>query len=76
MTKFESVLIQALELDEAEREMLAYRLGLSVGAEKEPGYDEAWAVEIKRRLDEIDRGDVKLVDWEEVRRELVTDSRD
>lgn len=68
MTKFEAVLTQAMELDEDEREMLAIRLGMSLSDEKEPGYDEAWAAELKKRLDEIDRGEADLVDWENAER--------
>ncbi|MGE0600206.1 MAG: addiction module protein [Dehalococcoidia bacterium] len=73
MTKFESVLSQAMELDEDEREMLAIRLGMSLSEQKEPGYDEAWAAEIKKRLEEIDRGEADLVDWEEFEKELMAD---
>jgi putative addiction module component (TIGR02574 family) len=73
VTKFESVLNQALELDEDEREMLALRLGMTLSDDKEPGYDEAWAAELKKRLAEIDRGEADLVDWEEFRKELVAD---
>ena len=74
MTKFESILAQAMELDEDERRLLAVRLGLSIGDEKEPGYDEAWSAEIKKRLDEIDRGEADLVDWEDFRKELISPS--
>jgi hypothetical protein len=73
VTKFESVLNQALELDEDEREMLALRLGMTLSDDKEPGYDEAWAAELKKRLAEIDRGEADLMDWEEFRKELVAD---
>ena len=65
MTKFESVLSQALELDELERQMLALRLEMSLGEEKDPGYDAAWEAEVKRRLNEIDRGEVELIDWDD-----------
>lgn len=71
MTKFESVLSQALELDEHERQMLALRLEASLGEAKEPGYDAAWEAEIKRRVEEIERGEVELIDWEDVRRDLM-----
>ncbi|MFN8615685.1 MAG: addiction module protein [Dehalococcoidia bacterium] len=71
MTKFESVLSQALELDEDERQMLALRLEASLGEERDPGYDAAWEAEIKRRVDELERGEVELVEWEEVRRDLM-----
>ena len=73
VTKFEAVLTQAMELDEDERQLLAIRLGMSIGDEKEPGYDEAWSAEIKRRLDEVDRGEADPMDWEEFRKELITD---
>ncbi len=71
MTKFESVLSQALELDEEERQLLAMRLYASLGEAKEPGYDAAWEAEIKRRVEEVERGEVEPVDWEEVRRGLM-----
>jgi hypothetical protein len=73
VTKFETVLTQAMELDEDERQLLAIRLGMSIGDEKEPGYDEAWSAEIKRRLDEVDRGEADLVDWEEAEKLIFDD---
>jgi len=63
VTKFESVLAQALELDDEDRELLAIRLGLSL-EETEPGYDEAWEAEIQRRLEALDRGEADEVEWE------------
>jgi len=71
VTKFESVLSQALELDEEERQLLALRLEASLGEAKEPGYDAAWEAEIKRRVEELERGEVELIEWEEVRRDLM-----
>jgi hypothetical protein len=62
-----------MELDEDERQLLAIRLGMSIGDEKEPGYDEAWSAEIKRRLEEVDRGDADLVDWEEAEKLIFDD---
>ena len=45
-----------------------------MGIEHEQRSDEdieaAWSKEIKRRLTEIDAGDVELIPWEEVRAEL------
>ena len=35
-----------------------------------PDIELAWSEEIKRRLAEIDAGNVKLIPWEEVRAEL------
>lgn len=76
MTKFESVLSQALELDENDRQLLAMRLSMSLGEAKEPGYDQAWEAEIKRRLEEIERGEVELIDWEEVRSDLMNPTQE
>ncbi len=39
--------------------------------EKDPGYDEAWDTEIRRRMKEADEHPETLVSWEEVRAELV-----
>ena len=45
-------------------------LGDGETEDKEEGYDQAWEVEIRRRLTEIDEGKVQMVPWEQVRREL------
>ncbi len=60
-----------MELDEDERQLLAIRLGLSIGEDKEPGYDEAWEKEIKLRLEELDRGEGDEMEWKEFRKELM-----
>ena len=62
-----------MDLDEDEREMLAIRLGLSLSDQKEPGYDEAWAAELKKRIEEVDRGEADLVDWEEAEKLIFDD---
>ena len=72
VTKFDSVLAQALELDDEERELLAIRLGLGL-AETEPGYDEAWESEIQKRLEELDRGQAQVVDWDEAQKLIFDD---
>ena len=73
MTKFETVLSQALELDEEERQLLAIRLEASLGEAKDPGYDAAWEAEIKRRIEELDRGDVELIDWDDAMKFIFDD---
>ena len=62
----DSVRRDALRLSQDERELLALDLALSV--EKEPGYAEAWAAEIERRLKEVDEGEAGLMDWEDAKR--------
>ena len=73
MTRFESVLEQALALDESEREMLVFKLGETLTDQPEPGYHEAWDAEIKARLEELDRGEIELVDWEEAEKLIFDD---
>ena len=67
-TAAEELLAQALKLAPEDREMVAVELAASL--EKDPGYDDAWAAEIKRRVEEIDTGAAELVPWEEVRDRL------
>lgn len=73
MTKFESVLSQALELDADERQLLAMRLEMSLEEAGDPGYDAAWEAEIKRRVEEVERGEADEMEWEEFRKELFAD---
>lgn len=68
MTTLGDVRDAAMQLTEQERQELAWELLDSV--QKEPGYDEAWAAEIARRIDDIDSGRVKLIPADEVMAEL------
>jgi putative addiction module component (TIGR02574 family) len=62
----ERILDEALALPEQDRTELALRLLDSVG-EPEEEVDKAWIEEAKRRLAEIQRGDVQTVPWSEAR---------
>ncbi len=53
-TAAEELLAEALKLAPEDREMVATELAASL--EKDPGYDDAWAAEIKRRINEADSG--------------------
>jgi putative addiction module component (TIGR02574 family) len=44
--------------------------GATLDLISEPDIEEAWSVEIERRLVEIDAGSVELIPWEDVRAEL------
>ncbi len=39
-------------------------------AESEEGVDDAWRVEIERRMAELDSGTVQTIPWEELRERL------
>ncbi len=74
-TAAEELLAQALKLAPEDRKMVATELMGSL--EKDPGYDESWAVEIKRRIDEADSGVPGIpgeIVMEELRK-LVNDAR-
>ncbi len=65
------VLEKALTLSPQERGLLIDRLvdSLDEGPAEE-GVEEAWAEEIKRRVDDIRSGKVEMIPGEEVRRRL------
>lgn len=69
--KASEVLAQALQLSPQERELLIDELVESLDeGPAEAGAEEAWAGEIKRRVDEIRSGKVKLIPGEEVERRI------
>lgn len=73
MTKFEAVLEQALELDEEDRQLLAIRLEMSLNEARDPGYDTAWEAEIKRRVEEVERGEADEVEWDDAMKFIFDD---
>ena len=58
-------------LSEKERATLAGLLIESLESEVDPDVEEAWRVEIQRRLAELDAGTVETVPWEVVKAELL-----
>jgi putative addiction module component (TIGR02574 family) len=59
-----------MRLDPQERATLLRLLIEALDAETDDGVDEAWRVEIERRVAELDSGSVDLIPWEEVRARL------
>ncbi len=57
---------KAAQLEESERAELALALIESLDDGADAGADEAWGIEFKRRVVEIDRGEVQLVPGDEV----------
>jgi putative addiction module component (TIGR02574 family) len=69
--KVAEVLDKALELSSYERGLRIDRLVESLDdPPPDEGIDEAWADEIKRRVDEIRSGKVKMIPGEQVLREM------
>ena len=69
-TSATDILKQALELKEEERAELASLLIESLDESAEEGVEAAWAVEIERRMADLDSGAAKTLTWEEVRQKL------
>lgn len=62
---------KAAELSDEERATLAGLLIESLEGEPDPEVEEAWAMEIERRLAELDTGTVETIPWEQVRQRLL-----
>jgi len=62
-TQFAALEVEALKLSPEERALLADHLLASLGASSE--VEQAWAVEIERRLAEVEAGHVELVPIEQ-----------
>ena len=61
---------EAMSLDPQERAALMRLLIEALDPETEPGVEDAWRVEIERRMAELDSGSVETIPWEEVRARL------
>jgi putative addiction module component (TIGR02574 family) len=61
---------EAMRLAPKERAALIRLLIDTLDAESEEGTEQAWRVEIERRIADLDSGDVETVPWEELRARL------
>ena len=61
---------EAMKLDPEERATLMRLLIDTLDAESEEGTEDAWRVEIERRMAELDSGTVEAIPWEELRARL------
>jgi len=57
---------KASRLSEAERAALALSLIESLDGPPDPDVEEAWRIEIERRVGEIERGEAQLIPGDEV----------
>lgn len=72
MSDIEDVLVAALRLPTDARAALAAELIQSLDQEEaDEGIDDAWADEIRRRLEEVDTGAVTPIPWPDARRRLL-----
>lgn len=68
--KSHELLRPALALPESDRAELAASLINSLDPIVDDDVDEAWATEVQRRIESIDNGEVKLIPWDDVMREI------
>lgn len=61
---------EAMRLPPEERATLMRLLIEALDAAAEQGVEDAWRVEIERRMAELDAGSVEAIPWEEVRARL------
>ena len=61
---------EAMSLEPQERATLMRLLIEALDADTEDGVEDAWQVEIERRMAELDSGSVETIPWEEVRARL------
>ena len=66
-TRADTILGTALALPPDERAWLAEELIASLDQGKDSAIDSAWAVEIERRITEIESGEAETVSWKDAR---------
>jgi putative addiction module component (TIGR02574 family) len=66
----EQILQSALSLNPEDRVEIAECLILSLDTERPDDFEAAWAAEIKRRLESIDKGQVQMIPWDDVIRSM------
>jgi hypothetical protein len=69
-SKTQQVLREALALPPKVCADIVGMLLRSFDAKEETGVDDAWVVEVERRLREVESGEVKLIPWQRARRRL------
>ena len=68
--KSQVVLEDALKLTTNERAEVAEQLIASLDEASDTDVEQAWQEEVQRRLQQIERGEVKTIPWEVVQRRL------
>jgi len=66
-TRADSILDTALALPATERARIASELIASLDEDRDSDVEAAWAIEIDRRIVEIESGEAETTSWEEAR---------
>jgi putative addiction module component (TIGR02574 family) len=67
------LIVRSLSLSEAERADLAHRLLVSLeptASDSPQEVETAWAAELERRVDQLDRGEAKMIPWPDAEKRI------
>lgn len=70
MSSKQNVIAEVLQLSAAERLEVAEAVYDSLDGPPDADADEAWSVEIERRVADLDAGRAKLIPWSQARRQI------
>jgi hypothetical protein len=62
-TSADDLLVSALKLPREERARIAAELIASLAGFLDEGVEAAWDIELERRIEQVDLGEVQLLDW-------------
>ena len=68
--KTQAIVEQSLKLSPPERADVAEQLLASLDDALDSDVEKAWQEEVQQRLQQVERGEVKAIPWEEVQRRL------
>ena len=71
-SKVESVLNEALSMSPSERAMVAHCLISSIDEPADENVEQEWLTLARKRLAELESGEVKPVTWDELKRRIRT----
>jgi putative addiction module component (TIGR02574 family) len=66
----DELVAQAERLSAADRELLLDRLRQTLASPMDLEIEAAWAAEVERRLDAVDRGEMPSIPWDEAKKRL------
>jgi putative addiction module component (TIGR02574 family) len=69
-TSADDLLESALKLPREERARIAAELIVSLAGILDEGVEAAWDAELERRIEQVDQGEVQLLDWKAVKDEI------
>ncbi|MBC7482799.1 MAG: addiction module protein [Rhizobacter sp.] len=66
----DELVAQAEQFSAGDRDLLLIRLQQALAPAVDAGIEAAWMAEVERRVEAMDRGEMRSVPWEEARKRL------